>query len=131
MTIIQKRLAWVLGGRTRQCGDELSGLAGKLAAAHPRHRLKLARQAVTALARQMESMSHRNVLARGFSVTRSVAGDILHSVKQVAGGAKVRTELADGKFSSVVEGPAAPKQPRQRRKQDNRSDPKQAGLFDS
>jgi exodeoxyribonuclease VII large subunit len=97
-----RRLAWALGGRSKRAGDVLGKLAQRMAAADPAHRAALARQKVDAAARQLEAMSYRNVLKRGFSVTRSPAGRILRSVAEVAAGAVVETELADGKFRSRV-----------------------------
>jgi len=94
---------WALGGRTKRAGDELAELAGRLAAAHPRHRLALLRQQAQGLARQLEAMSYRSVLRRGFSVTRALGGGILRSAGEAAGGMRVSTELADGQFTSVVE----------------------------
>ncbi|MDY6913348.1 MAG: exodeoxyribonuclease VII large subunit [Planctomycetota bacterium] len=74
----------------------------KLAGLHPRHRLKLARQQISAAARQLEAMSYRNVLRRGFAVTRDASGKILRSAAGVRTGDGIETELADGKIRSVV-----------------------------
>jgi exodeoxyribonuclease VII large subunit len=96
------RLAWVLGGRSKRAGDRLAAVAGRLGAAHPRHALALARQQVAAAARQLEAMSYRCVLARGFSVTRA-AGAVLRSVARVRPAMRIETELADGSFTSRAE----------------------------
>ncbi len=98
------RLQWVLGARSKRAGEALSASASRLGAAHPRHRLALAQQKVSAIGRQLESMSHRNVLKRGFSVTRLAGGGILRSVEAVGAGKQVETELADGRFTSTVDG---------------------------
>jgi exodeoxyribonuclease VII large subunit len=98
------RLAWALGGRSKRAGDVLGALAQRMTAADPAHRVRLARQNVDAAARQLEAMSYRNVLKRGFSVTRLQAGRILRSVAEVTAGAVVETELADGKFLSHTSG---------------------------
>ena len=120
------RLAWVLAGRRKRSGEELGYLTERLAGLHPRHALNLARQRVTGIARQMEAMGYRSVLNRGFSVTRSVNGDILRSVGQVAGGKAIETELKDGKFRSIVDGEnppgrtkRAPKREKNRREKRN------------
>ena len=97
-------LRWILGVRSKRAGDELGRTTGRLRAAHPRHRFRLAVQQIAAIARQLEAMSYRNVLGRGFSVTREAEGSILRSVKSVRAGRRVETELADGKFASVVNG---------------------------
>ena len=87
----------VAGGRNR-----LEPLAGALAARTPAHLLQLARQRVDSAQRQLEAMSYRSVLARGYSVTRDAAGEILRSAKNVKSGQTIQTELADGKIKSIV-----------------------------
>jgi len=116
----ENRLAWALGGRSKRAGDALNALAQRMTAADPVHALKLARQAVDAAARQLEAMSYRRVLRRGFSVTRGGAGRILRSAKAAGPGQRIETELVDGTVRSVVEGgpPARPK-PRTRPRKKN------------
>ena len=97
------RLRWALGGRSKRAGEALGGAAGRLAAASPVNRVRLARQQVDGAARQLDAMSHRGVLRRGFSVTRSQAGRILRSASQALAGEMIETELADGKLRSRVE----------------------------
>ncbi|MBI5726028.1 MAG: exodeoxyribonuclease VII large subunit [Planctomycetes bacterium] len=105
------RLGWALGGASKQAGDRLAGLAGRLDAASPRGAVALARQKVESLSRQIESMSYRSVLARGFSVTRLADGKIIRSVRQAAPGRAIVTELPDGKLASVVQGEDSPAMP--------------------
>lgn len=99
---LTNRLRWVLGARSKSAGDALAEVAGRLLAANPRHRVALARQKVEAALRQLESMSYRSVLGRGFSVTRGADGKILRSVGQVQAGQPIETELTDGRFGSIV-----------------------------
>ncbi len=103
------KLDWQFGGLVKRHTDRLADITGRLAAVHPRHRLVLARQHVAAIERQLEAMSHKNVLNRGFSVTRGAGGAILRSVRQVQAGMTVETELADGKFTSETAGNPAVK----------------------
>jgi len=98
------RLAWALGKRSKMAGDRLAETVGRLRAAHPAARLRLARQRAGAAARQLEALSYRSVLGRGYSVTRAPDGAILRSVSDVAVGDKIRTELADGDLDSQVTG---------------------------
>jgi exodeoxyribonuclease VII large subunit len=100
------QLAWQLGALAKRASDRLERLAGRFQRVHPAGKLALARQTVEAAARQLESMSYRAVLQRGFSVTRRADGQILRSVGQVQPGQAVETELADGRFSSTTEGGA-------------------------
>ena len=103
------RLAWTLGGRSKRVGDALHALVRRMTAADPAHAVKLARQRVQAAARELEALSYRSVLRRGFSVTRSSAGEIVRSREAVAAGDVVETELPDGRFRSRAEnGAAAP-----------------------
>jgi exodeoxyribonuclease VII large subunit len=102
------RLRWALGGRSKRAGDALAGAAGRLAAASPVNRIRLARQQIDAAARQLDAMSYRRVLHRGFSVTRSKAGRILRAASEVLAGETIETELADGRLSSKVAGGGEP-----------------------
>jgi len=96
------RMRWALGGRSRRGGEKLLAVAGRLNAAHPSHRVVLARQRTEAAARQLDALSYRRVIKRGFSVTRRQDGRILRSFGEVRDGDWVRTELADGKIDSQV-----------------------------
>ncbi len=100
---LEGRLRWALSERSKLAADRLAVVASRLGRADPSHRLRLARQRVTAASRQLEAMSYRNVLARGFSVTRDAAGAILRSVSAAGVGDVISTELADGAIRSRVE----------------------------
>jgi len=126
------RLAWVLGGRCKRSGDELGALTERLAGVHPRNALNLSRQRVAGIAHQLDAMSYRNVLNRGFSVTRSARTGILRSVEQVARGQEIETELRDGKFRSLVNGGNPPEKTADpgKKKGKRRGRPKQQNLFE-
>ncbi|MHC4715814.1 MAG: exodeoxyribonuclease VII large subunit [Planctomycetota bacterium] len=72
-------------------------------AAHPRHRGRLAHQRLDALARQLDAMSYRAVLRRGYTVTRLAGSEIVRSAERVGPGDVLETELIDGKVRSRVE----------------------------
>jgi exodeoxyribonuclease VII large subunit len=99
---LTSRLAWALGGRSKRAGDALAAVQSRLAAVHPRHRVRLARQGAEALARQLEAMSYRNVIERGFSVTRDASGGIVRFVRQAGEGELIQSELIDGLVESRV-----------------------------
>ncbi|MCE5325140.1 MAG: exodeoxyribonuclease VII large subunit [Planctomycetaceae bacterium] len=101
---LQASLRWNLGARAKRGGESLLRLEGRLTAALPRHRLALARQRVEAAARQLEAMSYRSVLARGFSVTRDSRGQIVRSAAAVAAGEILSTQVSDGAIASRVMG---------------------------
>ncbi|MBN1941856.1 MAG: exodeoxyribonuclease VII large subunit [Phycisphaerae bacterium] len=96
------RLRWVLAAAGKRAGDRLEAIRRRLDKADPAHSLRLAHQRVDAFARQLEAMSYRNVLRRGFSVTRDPGGRLLRSVADVHPAHRVQTELADGMFYSDV-----------------------------
>ena len=96
------RMAWALGGRSKRGGNALANLAIRIRAGQPAHRVALARQELAALARQLEAMTYRSVLARGFSVTRKADGTILRSALDARAGEIIRTEIADGTVDSCV-----------------------------
>jgi len=98
----QHRLVWALGRRAKFTGDRLGEMTRRLEACSPVYTIALAFQQVDAAARQLESMSHRAVLGRCFSVTRDSDGRILRSTAQTHQGQTITTELSDGKVISVV-----------------------------
>jgi exodeoxyribonuclease VII large subunit len=104
------RLAWSLGGRSKCAGDAIASLRARLLAATPAHRVALLSQRVVAAGRQLEAMSYRSVLRRGFSVTRTDDGVILRGVATIRSGERITTELADGKVASRIEDAIAPDQ---------------------
>jgi exodeoxyribonuclease VII large subunit len=135
LTALAGRLRWALGGRSKLAGEKLSKTEARLAQAHPSHRLTLARQQLTALQRQLDAMSYRSVLARGFSVTRGPDGKIRRSAEQFKTGERIETELAEGKiFSNVIDGQtSSPTSSPARRPQNKPSVPAQKtspSLFD-
>ncbi len=97
------RLRWALGTRAKRSGDRLGRAETRLRRSDPAQRLRLERQKLNALQRQLESMSHRSVLRRGFSITRGADGEILRSAEGVSPGDTLITELADGKLRSTVD----------------------------
>ncbi len=98
----EHRLAWVLGARAKRCGDALARVYATLTAQDPRSGLAMARQQVTGLERQLEALSYRSVLRRGFAVVRSDDGRILRSVLETAAGERIEMELGDGRIGGTV-----------------------------
>jgi len=110
-------LRWALGSWSKAGGDRLWRLERRLSRAHPANRLRLGRQQVDSARRELEALSHRNVLRRGYSVTRRPSGAIVRSAGELRRGDLIRTELADGKLSSKVTGtePNEPPSPESQR----------------
>jgi len=96
------RMAWALGARSKHAGETLAEMQQRLARLHPRHKLNLATQKIHAAKRQLEAMSYRSVLKRGYAVTRDSRGAILRSAGQVKINELIQTELAYGKINSRV-----------------------------
>ncbi len=101
---VRRDLAWVLGHRAKKASGDLARVEKRFAAVHPRHRIVLARQQLTALGRQLDAMSYKAVIKRGYSVTRIKGKQILRSVSEVSPGDRLETELSDGKITSRVAG---------------------------
>ncbi|HUT59124.1 MAG TPA: exodeoxyribonuclease VII large subunit [Phycisphaerae bacterium] len=99
---LTQRLAWVLGGRSKRAGDRLAEMTGRLRGAHPRGRLELAAARVEAARRQLEAMSYRGALKRGYSVTRGPDGTIVRSAAHARAGDAIVTEVCDGEIASRV-----------------------------
>jgi len=96
------RLAWALGRRARLAADALAQCRARFGEAHPRHLLKLSRQRVALRQRQLESLSYRAPLKRGYSITRVKGGGILRSAAEVKAGDLLESELLDGRVDSRV-----------------------------
>ena len=101
---LMHRLAWVLGARSKRSGDRLAEGSARLRAANPLGRVRLARQKVEAAHRQLESMSYRGVLKRGYSLTRGADGRIVRSTSDIRAGDAMVTEVSDGRIGSRVTG---------------------------
>jgi exodeoxyribonuclease VII large subunit len=65
--------------------------------------LDSAKGQLAGLAGRLESLSPLNVLSRGYSLTRTLDGRVIHDVAEVRPGDVVTTRLAAGEFTSRVE----------------------------
>jgi exodeoxyribonuclease VII large subunit len=68
-----------------------------------RRRIELARAKVSALAGKLDSLSPLNVLARGYSLTRTKDERVVRSAADVVVGQEIDVLLADGRLSARVE----------------------------
>jgi len=84
----------------------LSGRLAQLAHSMPisiRHRLALLTGRLHGKQEVLTALSYKNVLGRGFSITRTKrGGDVVRSVKQLRDRQRLVTELADSRFESEV-----------------------------
>jgi exodeoxyribonuclease VII large subunit len=127
MASVLQRLRWALGARAKRAGDTMLSLQGRLATADPQHRVAMARQHVEAIGRQLDAMSYRNVLARGYTVSRSPDGQLLTSAAQAKTQPTLLTEFSDGTVETHSAAPPVRK-PRRTKKQSTPSNP--PTLFD-
>jgi exodeoxyribonuclease VII large subunit len=57
-------------------------------------------------ARQLESLSYRSVLARGFALVRDTSGEPLTRAADVAAGMRLAIAFADGEVAATADGEA-------------------------
>jgi exodeoxyribonuclease VII large subunit len=88
--------------RVRERERWLDELAGRMERA-VRQRLALARQKIEAAAGRLETLSPLNVLARGYSLTRTETGEVIRSAEQVRVGERLITTVQHGRIVSRVE----------------------------
>jgi exodeoxyribonuclease VII large subunit len=70
-------------------------------------RLERARARLTQAERLMSTLSHKAVLARGFALVRDAGGEVIKHAADVASGAALSLEFADGTADAVAVGGAA------------------------
>jgi exodeoxyribonuclease VII large subunit len=87
--------------RLRNSRQHLAHLAMRLASATAQHLNEFRRRVDIARA-QLESLSHDAVLARGYSLTLNLNGEIVRDAAKVADGERIVTTLAKGKLESQV-----------------------------
>lgn len=87
--------------RVRDLEQRLDDTAARLHRA-ARVRLTLASEKLTALAAQLETLSPLNVLARGYSLTRTPDGKLIRTAADVQPGDTIVTRVSNGEIESVV-----------------------------
>ena len=100
---LELRLKQALNGSLLRQRQRLDEQQRRLSQATP-GALQRRRLQVAALERQLRALSPVAVLERGYSLTRTADGTLVRSVQQVAAGARLRTQVADGVIESVVDG---------------------------
>jgi exodeoxyribonuclease VII large subunit len=82
----------------------LQNLAGRFLRAKPSQFLKVRREQLRQLSRQLNLLGPEQVLARGYSITMDAAsGKVLRDAKTVKAGQKLKTRLATGEITSLAE----------------------------
>jgi exodeoxyribonuclease VII large subunit len=98
-----ERRATAARGRIERAESARQVLAWRLAGA-ARARLATAAERLEGRARLIASLGPASTLGRGFSITRTAAGELVRRPEQVAAGTRLVTELAGGTLASRVEG---------------------------
>ncbi|MEO0474814.1 MAG: exodeoxyribonuclease VII large subunit [Planctomycetota bacterium] len=93
------------------------------------------REALEALARELDAVGPASVLSRGYTYTLGPDGDLLRSAEAASAAGRLTTVFADGKVASQVEGttsePVKPAPKPKSRRRYRRKPPPGPGLFDS
>jgi exodeoxyribonuclease VII large subunit len=87
--------------RPRELARRLDDIDARLKQAW-RRRLEVAKTKLAAIAGRLDSLSPLNVLARGYSLTRTADGRLVRSVSQVEVGEPIEIVLADGRLAAEV-----------------------------
>ena len=75
------------------------------------NRIAAKSRSLEGVAQLLGSLSHRSVLERGFAIVRSETKQMVRAASQVAGGAALDIEFADGHVSAHAEGGGVPAGP--------------------
>ena len=59
-------------------------------------------QDIARLQGKLQALDPLAVLGRGYSITRDAAGAVVRSIRSVAAGERLTTQLADGRFDAEV-----------------------------
>ncbi|MBA68136.1 MAG: exodeoxyribonuclease VII large subunit [Rhizobiales bacterium] len=102
LAALPRRLETGMERETRRLADQ-----GRRADAAVDRILADRRRAVAQHTRMLASLSHRNVLARGFALVRDDAGELVASATSLGTGQAVNIEFADGNVSAVTAGTAS------------------------
>ncbi|HSX24514.1 MAG TPA: exodeoxyribonuclease VII large subunit [Candidatus Andersenbacteria bacterium] len=93
-----------MSNRLQQATRNIAQLLQRISSVSVRMRDAVAttQQQVDSMKRMLIALSPEKVLARGFSITRTKAGTVIKSTKDITTGDELVTTLADGTVSSVV-----------------------------
>jgi exodeoxyribonuclease VII large subunit len=108
------RLPQALDRRAQVARVALSRQAGRLSPRLVTQRIERQRDRLAALARLYGSLHYQETLKRGYALVRDGTDTVLTRAKQVAPGAALRIEFADGRVGATAEGEAPPR-PRRRK----------------
>lgn len=100
----------ILKQRMTVCGERVSALGERNTRAQ-KGKLVQTRRKLDGLARELELISYRKVLERGFALVRGEDGSVRRAAAQLKAGEGLRLTFADGEAHAMaIEGRAKPKQ---------------------
>lgn len=92
-----------LQAKVRQGRDRLVSLDGRSRQAYVTGQMSR-RQRLASLSKLLQSLSHHDVLARGFALVRDQQGAMVRSSKALSAGSSVEIEFADGRAGAQITG---------------------------
>jgi exodeoxyribonuclease VII large subunit len=102
---LQSGLLQNLKSAARSRNLVLENLAGRFLRAKPSQFLKLRREQLRQLSRQLNLLGPEQVLARGYSITTdATTGKVLRDARKIVAGQKLKTRLKSGEVFSEVQG---------------------------
>lgn len=96
-----------LKGRLGQAGERLAGLEARSQKAYL-NGLVSRRQRLDSLSKLLHSLSHREVLSRGFALVRDANGAMVRRAEGLANGNDIELEFSDGRIAARVTGQSLP-----------------------
>jgi exodeoxyribonuclease VII large subunit len=101
---LQSGLLQHLKSAARSRGLVLKNLVGRFLRAKPSQVLKLRREQLRQLSRQLNLLGPEQVLARGYSITTdATTGKVLRDARKIVAGQKLKTRLKSGEVFSEVQ----------------------------
>jgi exodeoxyribonuclease VII large subunit len=98
----------MLKDRLAVCGERAAALGARATRAE-KTRLDQARRRLEGLARELELISYKSVLERGFALVRAADGTVRRRAAAVQAGEALTLTFADGEAAALAgEGPASP-----------------------
>ena len=93
---LSNRLEAALARATQTGRHRLALVAGRMAAASPARRVETESQRLLGLWKRLQAASPASVLNRGFAILRDADGRPVGRAAELAAGARVRAQFADG-----------------------------------
>ncbi|OGY31684.1 MAG: exodeoxyribonuclease VII large subunit [Candidatus Andersenbacteria bacterium RIFCSPHIGHO2_02_FULL_45_11] len=99
------RMTHAIGSRLTATAERARQMIARISSVSIRFRDSIARnrESIENIRRMLVAISPEKTLARGYSITRTASGNIVHTVENISQGEAITTTLAAGTVKSVVE----------------------------